>query len=171
MSLRPPVSASDHHLGPLDAPLQLVEYGDYECPYCGALFPEIAAIRQAFSDNLCFVFRHFPLSEAHPHAERAAEMAEAAASEGKFWQMHEVLFQNQDALDDESLVAYGEQLGLSEAAIRSAFDGSREQHVRHDFTGGVRSGVNGTPSLFINGTRYDGAQDAQSIADALAAVG
>src|SRR5437868_4662937 len=102
--LKPPIGPADHAQGPRDAPVTLVEYGDFQCPYCGQAHPEIQAVQQAMGDALCFVFRHFPLSQAHPHAERAAEFAEAAATIDRFWEMHDLLFENQDALDDRSLV-------------------------------------------------------------------
>lgn len=167
MSLKPPVGPQDHHLGPLNAPLVLVEYGDYECPYCAAAQPEVERLRQTLGNDLCFVFRNFPLAEAHPHAERAAELAEAAGDERQFWALHELLFANQDALDDESLLEYAQQAGLDEAAVRAAFGGALAERVRHDFMGGVRSGVNGTPCFFINGRRYDGPPDAQSLYSAM----
>jgi protein-disulfide isomerase len=161
--LKPPAGPDDHHQGPLDARIVLVEYGDYECPYCGDAYPELKAVQKAMGDALCFVFRNFPLSNAHPHAERAAEFAEAAATVNRFWEMHDLLYENQDALDDRSLVGYGTRLGLGEALIQSALDGAFAARIRRDFEGGVRSGVNGTPSLFINGQRYDGPRDANSL--------
>jgi protein-disulfide isomerase len=141
----------------------MVEYGDFECPYCGEAYPVLKAVQQAMGDKLCFVFRHFPLSEAHPHAERAAEFAEAAATMGKFWEMHDVLYENQQALTDRSLVSYGKRLGLSEKLMESALTEGFASRVRRDFISGARSGVNGTPSLFINGQRYDGPRDAESL--------
>lgn len=165
--LKRPVGPDDHHQGPLDARVVLVEYGDYECPYCGEAYPELKAVQKAMGDALCFVFRNFPLRNAHPHAERAAEFAEAAATVGRFWEMHDLLYENQEALDDRSLVGYATRLGLDEALIRSALDGAFAARIRSDFNGGVRSGVNGTPSLFINGERYDGARDARSLVGVL----
>ena len=163
--LKPPVGPNDHTQGPLDAAIMLVEYGDYECPYCGEAYPELKAVQKAMGDSLCFVFRNFPLSNAHPHAERAAEFAEAAATIGRFWEMHDLLYENQDALDDRSLVRYATQLGLDKALIESALGGEFAARVRRDFTSGVRSGVNGTPSLFVNGERYDGPRDADTLID------
>ena len=163
--LKPPVGPNDHTQGPLDAAIMLVEYGDYECPYCGEAYPELKAVQKAMGDSLCFVFRNFPLSNAHPHAERAAEFAEAAATIGRFWEMHDLLYENQDALDDRSLVGYATQLGLDKALIESALGGEFAARVRRDFTSGVRSGVNGTPSLFVNGERYDGPRDADTLID------
>ena len=164
MSRLAPVSATlDHLQGPLNAPIVLVEYGDFECPYCGEAYPELKAVKEAMGDGLCFVFRHFPLRQAHPHAERAAEFAEAAATIGKFWEMHDMLYENQQALTDRHLVSYAKQLGLDAKLIDSALGGQFSSRVQHDFSSGVRSGVNGTPCLFLNGERYDGPRDATSL--------
>ncbi len=149
--------------GTLDAPLVMVEYGDFECPYCGEAYPVLKAVQQTMGKELCFVFRHFPLSEAHPHAERAAEFAEAAATIGKFWEMHDVLYENQQALTDHSLVAYGKRLGLPETHMEPALAYGLATPVRRFFVRGPRSGVNGTPCLFINGARYDGPRDAETL--------
>lgn len=158
-----PVNSSDHRTGPDSAPLSLVEYGDYECPYCGEAYPVLKAVQQAMGRELDFVFRNFPLTEMHPHAFRAAEFAEMAASVGKFWQAHDLLYENQNALRDADLLRYGQALGIDEKVIKKAFDGSFDQKIRTDFSGGIHSGVNGTPTLFINGVRYDGPRDAQSL--------
>jgi len=164
MSRLAPLSATlDHLQGPLNAPIVLVEYGDFECPYCGEAYPELKAVKEAMGDGLCFVFRHFPLRQAHPHAERAAEFAEAAATIGKFWEMHDMLYENQQALTDRHLVSYAKQLGLDAKLIDSALGGQFSSRVQHDFSSGVRSGVNGTPCLFLNGERYDGPRDATSL--------
>lgn len=168
--LKPDIGPSDHAQGPLDAPLVLVEYGDFQCPYCGEQYPVIKAVQEALGDELCFVFRHFPLVEAHPHAEHAAELTEAADTIGKFWQMHDRLYEHQSALDDHSLAAHGQVLGLDATLIQTVLDEEYEGRVRHDFLTGVRSGVNGTPSLFINGERYDGPRDADSLIDLLQAM-
>jgi protein-disulfide isomerase len=161
--LRPPVNEADHVQGRRDAPIMLVEYGDFECPYCGAAHPQLKAVQAAMGDALCFVFRHFPLSQAHPHAQRAAEFAEAAATIGRFWEMHDLLFEHQRALDDRSLAGYALALGFDAALIAAALRGDFAAKVRADFTSGVRSGVNGTPCLFINGLRVEGAWDAASL--------
>ena len=161
--LRPPVSEADHAQGRRDAPIVLVEYGDFECPFCGAAYPQLKAVQEAMGDDLCFVFRHFPLSQAHPHAERAAEFAEAAGTIDRFWEMHDVLFENQHALDARSLAGYAAALGCDVALIEAALQGQFAAKVRADFTSGVRSGVNGTPCLFINGQRFQGAWDAESL--------
>jgi protein-disulfide isomerase len=164
MSRLAPVSApQDHIQGPLDAGIVLVEYGDFECPYCGEAYPELKAAQEAMGDALCFVFRHFPLRQAHPHAERAAQFAEAAATIGKFWEMHDMLYENQEALTDRDLTSYAKHLGLDVKLIESALAGQFTVRVQHDFSSGVRAGVNGTPCLFLNGERYDGPRDATSL--------
>ena len=151
-----PVGPDDHVQGPADAPVTLVEYGDFECPHCGRAHPIIKEIKRRMGDRLRLVYRHFPLTQAHPHAEHAAEIAEAAAEQGKFWEMHDTLFENQDALDDADLVAYAAALDLDEAWAASVLAEEKfADRVRADFMSGVRSGVNGTPTFFINGARDD----------------
>jgi protein-disulfide isomerase len=161
--LTPWPGANDHVQGPLDAAVVLVEYGDFECPYCGEEYPELRAVQKAMGDSLCFVFRHFPLRQAHPHAEHAAEFSEAAATVDKFWEMHDLLYENQQALSDRDLVRYSRSLGLEEPLIESAQSGTFAARVQRDVSSGARSGVNGTPCLFINGQRYDGLRDAKSL--------
>lgn len=163
----PPVSGSDHFEGPGDAPVTLIEYGDYECPYCGEAYPTLKAVQQAMGARLRFVFRNFPLTEMHPHALHAAQMAEAAAEAGAFWAGHDMLYEHQDALDDASLLAYGARLGIERHALQAAFQGRHDDKIQQDFVGGIRGGVNGTPCLFINGVRYDGPRDAQSLIEVL----
>ncbi|MEZ2410631.1 DsbA family protein [Bosea sp. RCC_152_1] len=162
-----PVGPQDHAQGPADAPVTLVEYGDYECPYCGEAYPVMKAVQQTMGNQMRFVFRNFPIAELHPHAVRAAEFAEAAASLGTFWQAHDMLYENQTALSTDDLFAYGVRLGLDAAAVAEGFDGRFDQRIKGDFAGGVRSGVNGTPTLFINGQRYDGERDVESLVEAL----
>jgi protein-disulfide isomerase len=143
--------------GSSDAPIALLEYGDYECPACGQVYPIVKAIQERVGDNLCFAFRHFPLTNVHPHAEHAAEAAEAAEAQGSFWEMHDTLFENQHALADEALAEYAAALGLDEVRlIREVVSGAYARRVKEDFKTGVRGGVNGTPTFFINGERYDG---------------
>jgi protein-disulfide isomerase len=155
--LTPPVSERDHMAGPGDAPVTLVEYGDYECPYCGMAYPIVKAVQRKLGSQLRFVFRNFPLAEIHPHARHAAQAAEAAAAQGKFWEMHDMLFEHQHALDDEDLIAYARSLGLdAERVARELEAGTYAKRVRDDFRNGVRSGVNGTPTFFVNGERYEG---------------
>jgi formate-nitrite transporter family protein len=156
-SLTPPVGVQDHVAGPDDAPVTLVEYGDYECPYCGMAYPIVKAIQRELGSRLRFVFRNFPLAEMHPHARHAAEAAEAAAAQGKFWEMHDVIYEHQEALEDADLVRYATLLELdAERVARELEAGTYTKRVRDDFRSGVRSGVNGTPTFFVNGERYDG---------------
>jgi protein-disulfide isomerase len=155
--LTPPVSAGDHVAGPDDAPVTLVEYGDYECPYCGMAYPIVKAAQRELGSQLRFVFRNFPLAEMHPHARQAAQAAEAAAAQGKFWEMHDLIFEHQDALEQAALVRYAETLELdAERIARELEAGTYAKRVRDDFRSGVRSGVNGTPTFFVNGDRYEG---------------
>jgi len=171
MSLTPLVSPNDHSSGPEDAPVTLVEYGDYECPYCGAAHPIVQEVQRTLGPKLRFVFRNFPLKEIHPHAERAAEAAEAAGAQGKFWEMHDLLFENQGALEDADLLRYAASLSLD--GDRFATDlstGVYTARVRGDFRSGVRSGVNGTPTFFINGVRHDQAPGYEELLAGLQAV-
>jgi len=164
-----PVSEDrDHIQGPADAAVTLVEYGDFECQYCGGAYPIIKEVEARMGDRLRFVFRNFPISTSHPHAEQAAEAAEAAAGQGRFWQMHDLLFENQRRLRDQDLRAYAEQAGLD----LQQFDTELAEHVhaarvREDFMSGVRSGVNGTPTFFINGVRHDGSYEVEALLAAL----
>jgi formate-nitrite transporter family protein len=155
--LTPPVSERDHIAGPDDAPVTLVEYGDYECPYCGMAHPVVKRAQRELGKQLRFVFRNFPLGEAHPHAQIAAQAAEAAGAQGRFWEMHDMIFEHQDALEVEDLLGYAASLGLDAEQIgRDLEAGTYVKRVRDDFRSGVKSGVNGTPTFFVNGARYDG---------------
>jgi len=158
----------DHIQGPADAAVTLVEYGDYECPYCGAAYPIVKELQARMGDRLRFVFRNFPITTSHPHAEQAAEAAEAAAAQSRFWEMHDLLYENQRRLRDQDLHAYAEQLGLEV----DRFDKDLAEHVhaprvREDFMSGVRSGVNGTPSFYVNGARHDDSYDLDTLLAAL----
>jgi protein-disulfide isomerase len=167
-----PVSKRDHVLGSTDASATLLEYGDYECPACGATHPLVKAILESVGDQICFAFRHFPLSNVHPHAERAAEAAEAAGAQGGFWEMHDALFENQNALDYDDLAEYAAELGLDASRLISEIMANvYVDRVREDFRSGVRSGVNGTPTFFINGVRYDGPRALHPMVTALADAG
>ncbi len=158
----------DHIYGSADGSIRLLEYGDYECPFCAEAQPIIKKIQRRLGDDLLFAFRHFPLTNIHPHSKHAAEAAEAAAAQGSFWGMHDVLFENQDALEDEYLAAYAAELGLDETRlIREVTSSIYAQRIREDFKSGMRGGVNGTPTFFINGERYDGARDLKHLLDAL----
>jgi protein-disulfide isomerase len=163
-TLKAPVTPQDHIQGPENAQISLVEYGDYECPHCGHAYPIVKRVQKHFSKDLRFVFRNFPLSEMHSQAEPAAEAAEFAGAEGKFWQMHDGLFENQERLGEPLYSELAQELGLSSAALQQALaDGKYEKRVRADFSGGVRSGVNGTPTFFINGKRHDGSFEYESL--------
>ncbi|WP_144149185.1 DsbA family protein [Paraburkholderia sp. BCC1884] len=168
--LSPPVGSADHAQGPADAPVTLVEYGDFECPYCGAMYGVIKAVQRSMGDQLRFVFRHFPLTDMHAHALHAAEFSEAAATVGKFWEAHDALYENQTALTDSDLGRYGAELGLHTRDLASAFSGTYDETIQKDFDSGLRSGVNGTPTLFINGHRYEGDRDADTLISALRAA-
>jgi protein-disulfide isomerase len=162
--LKLPDPKRDHLQGSPDAPVALLEYGDFECSTCGAVYPVLKAVEEQLGDRLCFAFRHFPLTNVHPHAEHAAEAAEAAGAQGHFWEMHDLLFENQDALDDESLLEYAVALDLdAERLIREVLNKTYQSRIREDFKTGIRAGVNGTPTLFINGERYDGPRDFASL--------
>jgi protein-disulfide isomerase len=164
-----PVSADRDHLqGPADAPVTLVEYGDYECPYCGAAYPIVKVVQARMGERLRFVFRNFPITTAHPHAEAAAEAAEAAAAQGKFWPMHDLLYENQRHLGVGDLRAYAERLGLDIERFQSELAGhTYSARVHEDFLSGVRSGVNGTPTFYINGARHDGSYDLETLLAAI----
>lgn len=155
--LTPAVGPDDHVAGPDDAPVTLVEYGDFECSYCGMAYPIVRELRRTLGDGLRFVFRNFPIRESHPHAQHAAEAAEAAAGQGAFWAMHDQLYEHQHALADDALVGYAGAIGIdAERVARELADGTHTRRVRDHFRSGVRSGVNGTPTFFVNGERYDG---------------
>ena len=166
--LKPPVSAADHGAGSTDARITLVEYGDFECPHCAAAEPVVREVRRRLGARLLFVFRHFPLANLHPHAEHAAEAAEAAAVQGRFWEMHDALFAEQEALEDSDLVQRAKTLRLDVARFVAELEGGvHVARVQQNFQSGVRSGVNGTPTFFINGVRHDGPRDADSLVEAL----
>jgi len=165
-----PVAERDHIQGPIDAPMSLLEYGDYQCPYCGEAYPITKAVQEQLGDKLCFAFRNFPLVNSHPYAEHAAEAAEAAGAQGKFWPMHDLLFENQDALDDESLAEYAATLDLdAHHLITEVQTDAHTARIRDDFKSGARDGVNGTPTFFVNGVRYDGEPDVDALLTALTA--
>jgi NhaA family Na+:H+ antiporter len=148
----------------LDAPVTFVEYGDYQCQHCRRAHSIVQDLQERLGDRFCYVFRHFPISTAHPNAQHAAEAAEAAAAQGRFWEMHDYLYDHQDSLDDEHLIQYAAELGLdSERFERELNEHVYADRVREDFLSGVRSGVNGTPTFYINGERYDGPWDVESL--------
>src|SRR6202045_3263547 len=158
--LKVPVTPEDHFQCAKDAAGTLVEYGDYECPHCGSAYSIVKRVQKHFGKELRFVFRNFPLQEIHPHAESAAETAEFAGGKGKFWEMHDGLFENQERLGGALYSELAEELDLPTTELIKALE-NREfaARVRSDFSGGVRSGVNGTPTFFINGVRHDDSSD------------
>jgi protein-disulfide isomerase len=173
--LKPPVNEHDHVAGRAGAPVTLVEYGDYQCPYCLAAYPVLKGVQQQMGDRLRFVFRNFPISEAHPHAEHAAEAAESVAARGgmdAFWAMHDLLYEHQqDSLMDDALASYAAEAGVPAHDVLDDLEAERYRaKVRADFMSGVRSGVNGTPTLFINGVRYDGPRDEETLVAVLTEV-
>src|SRR6202045_5235934 len=156
-NLKVPVGPADHTLDDEHAPVTLVEYGYYECPHCGRAHPVVKALRKHFGKQLRFVYRHFPLTQIHPHAEAAAESAEFAGANGKFWVMHDAIFENQDRLGLPLLFNLAEILGLSQSGLQDALAARQyTPKVRNDLLGGMRSEVNGTPTFFIEGSPHDG---------------
>jgi len=168
-----PVTARDHIKGPGSAAVTVVEYGDFECPQCGAAHPIIQRIRETFGDRLRFVFRHFPLTNSHPNAQHAAEEAEWAAAQGAFWPMHDALYGAQKSLSDRRMVELAVALGLPGAAAaitRAWTEHTFIPRVKEQFLSGVDSGVTGTPGFFINGVRHAGAWDEVALTRALEAA-
>src|SRR5215471_19321598 len=159
-----PIGPTDHILGPGDASYTLVEYGDYECPDCGCLYLILRDLQKDFAARLRVVYRHYPLSGIHPHAQQAAEGAEAAGAQGKFWEMHALLFEHQNALDRSHLIRYAGELNLDVERFRRELKKHiYSDRVRGDFIAGVQNGVYGTPGLFMNGVRYDRSLDRDTL--------
>jgi Na+:H+ antiporter, NhaA family len=160
----------DHIAGPFDAPMQLLEYGDFECPYCALAHPNVTAVQRELGNRLAFVFRHFPLTSAHPNAELAAEASEAAAAQGKFWPMHDRLFETR-AVAPRDLVIHARALDLDIDTFVEDLEARRyTERIREDLASGARSGVNGTPTFFVNGRRHDGSYEAETLLAALTAA-
>lgn len=157
MSLKPSVSKTDHVQGNLNADLVIVEYGDYQCPYCRAAYPVLKELMKEFGNQIQFVFRNFPLSEMHQYARPAALAAEAAGLQGKFWEMHDAIYENQQDLNENFLMKLAAQLKLNIPQFeKDTEDLKSANKVDEDFESGVISGVNGTPSFFINGHKFNG---------------
>ena len=151
---------TDHVRGSIDAPITIVEYGDYECPYTGMAYPVVREIMRRFDEKLYFVFRNFPLREIHPHAQHAAEAVEAAAAQDKFWQMHDYLFEHQKALDDHHLLEYAQKVGLDIEKFKREMSGHvYASLINKSLKNGIDSGVEGTPTFFVNGVRYEDSWD------------
>ena len=164
----PEVTADDHVLGPADAPVTLVEYGDYECPFCRGAFRDVHRLLDRYPGKIRFVFRNFPLAQVHPHAEMAAEAAEAAAAQGKFWDMYELLLKDTSALDLDSLLGYADRLGLDVARFRNELMGNvYAERISRDIDEGMRNGVNQTPKFYVNGQRIDGKFPMEGLVDAV----
>lgn len=162
--LTPPLGPDDHVLGPSAVRVALAEYGDYECPFCARAHHQAQKVIRDFGSSMRFAFRHFPITQAHPHALQAAEAAEAAGAQGSFWRMHDMLFENQHALELEHLCGYATALDLDVARfIDDMGSHAYLERVKRDFRSGARSGVNGTPTFFIDGERFDGSWDAETL--------
>lgn len=164
MSLKPPVSAKDHLQGNANAIIELVEYGDYQCPHCGRAYPIVKDLQERLGDKLKFVFRNFPLAEIHPQAVRAAVATEAAALQHKYWEMHDIIFENQEWLSEETFLEFAEELGLNVQQFNK--DMAKKELLEKteaDFESGIRSGVNATPTFFINGEKYNNGWEGERI--------
>jgi protein-disulfide isomerase len=169
-TLSVPLSARDHVVGPADGKMVLVEYGDYQCPSCRVAFDVVEELIAKLGGELTFGFRHFPLVRMHPDAHRAAQAAEAAAAQGKFWEMHARLFKRQEELGAEHLVKYAAELGLDIERFKNELSsGKYMQRVQEDIAGGMRSGVGGTPTFFVNGKKFIGVFKAEPLLAALQA--
>ncbi|GHV59803.1 hypothetical protein FACS1894182_14430 [Bacteroidia bacterium] len=151
------VTSTDHVQGPANAPIVLVEYGDYQCPYCGQAYYIVKNLQKKLGDKLQFIFRNFPLEDLHPYALHAAIAAETAGIEGKFWEMHDILFENQRHLDDSALLEYAKKIGLDAAKFEKDFGNQATQDkVSNDVQSGTNAGVDGTPYFFVNGKLFEG---------------
>ena len=167
-----PVSERDHRQGPATAAVTLVQYGDYECPYTRLSTTIVRAMQQQLGDQLRFVFRNFPLTEIHPHALHAAFAAEAAAAQGKFWQMHDTIFHHQHTLEDADLEQFAEAVGLDmQQFARDMEERPYISRIEEDLQSGIRSGVRGTPTFFINGVLYPGSWEQEALLAALEEAG
>jgi protein-disulfide isomerase len=165
-----PLNERDHVKGSPNAAVTLVEYGDYQCPYCGAAHRSLKEVERIVGDDLRFAFRHFPLSQIHPLALPAAEAAEAAGAQGKFWEMHDMLYENQAHLEPPAILRYAGAIGLDLDRFAADLEsGKHTTKIREDFMSGVRSGVNGTPTFFVNGVRHNGGYDPASLIEAIRA--
>ena len=163
-----PVGERDHVRGPASAEVALVEYGDFECPYTKLARPGVRRLRRDFGDRLLFAFRTFPLTRIHPHAQAAAEAAETAAAQSRYWEMHDLLFDNQWHLEDEDLSRYAQRLNLDpERFDQELAEHAHAPRVREELRGGLESGVRATPTFFVNGLRHDGPNDLATLRTAV----
>jgi protein-disulfide isomerase len=166
----PEIAPGDHVLGPAAAPVTVVEYGDYECPFCRGAYRDVHRMLDLYPDSIRFVFRNFPIQQLHPHAEQAAEAAEAAAAQGKFWEMYELLLRPSSRLDLDSLVALARDLGLDTDRFRREVTGrAYAARIEGDIREGVRNGVNATPKFYVDGERIDGKFPLEGLEDAIRA--
>jgi protein-disulfide isomerase len=170
-SLTVPVGPRDHARGPEQAPVTLVEYGDFECPQCAAAYPIVGRVADTFGDRLRFVFRHFPLTNSHPNAQHAAEEAEWAAAQGAFWPMYDALYGAQQNLSDRRMLELATGLGLAGPELQRAWAAHTFiARVKEDFASGLASGITGTPAFFVNGARHEAGWDELSLAHAIEAA-
>jgi protein-disulfide isomerase len=166
--LTPPLSAEDHVDGPDRAELELVMFGDFQCPYSAAAYPIVRRIRDQLAGRLIFAFRHFPLRDVHPDAQRAAEASEAAGAQGAFWQMHDTLYESRGTLGREDLIHHATELGLEVERFTAELEsGTHAPRVQRDVDSGLASGVSGTPGFFVGGGLYGGSYDGASLTTAL----
>ncbi len=166
--LKIPVTEKDHIQGLKSAPVTLVEYGDYECPYCGQAYIVVKRLQEKFGKQLRFVFRNLPLSDIHPHALAAANAAEFAAEQKKFWPMHDLLFENQADLSLRAILELGGALKVPQEALKAAIQkGAYDKKIKKELLGGIQSGVKGTPTFFINGLQHTGPFDFEYLAKAI----
>ena len=157
MPLKPEINSQENFQGNADASIEIVEFGDYQCAYCGVAYHIVKEIQETFGNQIKFVFRNFPLSEAHPQAKIAAIVAEAANLQGKFWEMHDAIYEQQSKLSEDFLMTLAADQGLDIDQLKADMNGKEVlEKIDNDFESGVRSGVNGTPSFFVNGERFDG---------------
>ncbi|GAB3424781.1 DsbA family protein [Niabella aquatica] len=155
--LKEAISAKDHTRGAKNPQVQIVEYGDFQCSHCGQAEPVVEKLLHDFGSAVSLTFRNFPLADVHPMAQAAAEAAEAAALQGKYWEMHDMIFANQEALSSQLLKKAAEKLQLDiERFLKDAQSENTRGKIAHDFETGAISGVNGTPTFFVNGERFNG---------------
>jgi len=166
--IAPAVAACDHLLGPAGAPVTVLEYGDYECPYCRGAARDVHRLLDLYPGRIRFVFRNFPIAQLHPHAEQAAEAAEAAAAQGKFWEMYELLLRPSSALDLNSLLGYADRIGLDAGRFENEVRGGvYAARIERDVSEGLRNGVNATPKFYVDGIRIDGKVPLEGLTDAV----
>jgi protein-disulfide isomerase len=166
----PEITAADHVLGPGDAPVTVLEYGDYECPFCRGAARDLHRMLDLYPGSIRFVFRNFPIPQLHPHAEQAAEAAEAAAAQGRFWEMYELLLRPSSSLDQDSLLGYARDLGLDLDRFGQEVTGAAHAaKIEQDVREGVRNGVNATPKFYVDGRRIDGKFPLEGLEDAIRA--